>query len=170
MKTEEAIRTYPFLKSNMLGIQGLLSAIPGSWKCTLRQSNLRKLTADELQDITLVIDNKPIKIENVNSRLLYDVLTEPQIPAAVARWAHYSVRPKKWKNIYEIPFKCTTSTKLQSLHYRVINRFIPTRRYLCVRGVVGSPLRLKCFETDDLQHFFLAVGMLNRSGSMSSTY
>ena len=50
--------------------------------------------------------------------------------------------------------KCSISTKLQSLHYRIINRYIPTRKFLAVRGIVGSPLCVRCLEPDDLKHFF----------------
>ena len=35
----------------------------------------------------------------------------------------------------------------------MLNRYIPTRKFLCTRGVVGSPLCLTCFEIDNLQHF-----------------
>ena len=76
-------------------------------------------------------------------------------PAAVSRWEYYGVRPESWRGIYEIPYKSTKSTRLQSLHFRIINRFIPTRKYLCTRGVVGSPLCLKRFEIDDFEHFFV---------------
>ena len=44
------------------------------------------------------------------------------------------------------------SPKLQLLQY--INGYLPTRKFLCTRGVVGSPLCLICFEIDNFQHFF----------------
>lgn len=45
-------------------------------------------------------------------------------------------------------------TKLQSLHFRIIHRYIPTRKFLSTRGITGSQLCPHCFQVDDLDHFF----------------
>ena len=84
----------------------------------------------------------------------YNKLTEKVVPTAVAKWESYGIQPRSWQNIFEIPYKCTKSTRLQSLHYRIVNRYIPTRKYLSTRGIVGSPLCPKCPEVEDMKHFF----------------
>ena len=82
-------------------------------------------------------------------------MTEIREPTSVRRWDFFNIRPQSWREIYELPYKCTRATRLQALHFRIVNRYIPTRKYLCTRGVVGSPLCLKCFDVDDLEHFFV---------------
>ena len=101
-----------------------------------------------------MIDGKYRELVKCKCRDFYRSLNKNCVPAAIGRWEHYGVRPCSWREIYEIPYKCTKSTRLQSLQFRITNRYIPTRKYLCTRGVVGSPLCRKCFEVDDFQHFF----------------
>ena len=59
---------------------------------------------------------------------------------------------KNWKKVFRIPYECTASTKLQTLHYRIVHRYLPTKRYLYVRGVVESQLCPECDEVDTLEH------------------
>ena len=47
MKVDEVVRRYPFLRANLLCVQGLLSAIPDSWKSAIRRSNVKELGEDE---------------------------------------------------------------------------------------------------------------------------
>lgn len=75
-------------------------------------------------------------------------------PTAQQKWVNEGFDVLSWKKVYEIPYNCTASTKLQSLQYRVINRYIPTRKFLATRNVIGSPLCPSCFAIDDLRHFF----------------
>jgi len=70
------------------------------------------------------------------------------------KWAEEGFNVDDWRKFYEIPYKCCISTRLQSLQYRILNRYIPTRKYLFTRDIIGSKLCRKCFVIDDLKHFF----------------
>ena len=154
MNDNEIRNKYPALQTSFMAILSLLSAIPRTWKSALRGRIVTELSQQDRFGLSLKVDEKIISIEQVQNRHFCQLLTEVKIPAAIARWAHYGIRPRSWQNVFEIPYMCTTSTRLQSLHYRIINRFIPTRRYLSIRGVVGSQLCRRCFQVDDLKHFF----------------
>lgn len=95
-----------------------------------------------------------MEVGYIRSRHFYNNVTSNHIPAAVTKWESYDIQPSSWSGIFEIPYKCTTSTRLQSLHYRIVHRFIPTRKYLSTRGIPVSPLCHVCDEIDDLKHFF----------------
>ena len=155
MKPSEIIIKYPCCKEQILPVQGIIAAIPNAWKSLMSRNPTRKLRQEDVADILVSVKDKIFSIKQLNSRLFYEMMLDKKTPTAVQRWTDYNVCPPSWKDIYEIPYKCTTSTRLQSLHYRIINRYIPTRRYLCTRGVIGSPLCRKCFMMDDLQHFFV---------------
>lgn len=81
-------------------------------------------------------------------------LLSKRTPTAVAKWHSEGFENIEWRNVYKQPYSCCTSTKLQSLHYRIVHRYIPTKKFLCTRGITGSPLCGDCFEVDTLQHFF----------------
>ena len=85
---------------------------------------------------------------------IYRKLLTIKTPTAQCKWEQEGISFDCWGDMYEIPYKVTTSTKLQSLHFRIIHRYIPTRKFLCSRNIIGSRLCLKCFEVDTLEHFF----------------
>ena len=155
MSYNEITAKYPSLRTKFLSVQALINAIPREWKEVIRQSPRLKLSRSDLTDINIKLDEKLVPIQLVTTSHIYITLSESRIPTATITWAKYGIRPQNWQKIYQIPYNCTSSTRLQSLHYRIINRYIPTRRYLSTRGVIGSPLCRKCFQVDDMKHFFI---------------
>ena len=134
-------------------LQSIVSALPTEWKIIMRQQRIGGISQPE--EIVFVTNQKHIKLKTCRCRHFYcSLASDIRTPTAIARWEHYQIQPRCWRDIYELPYKCTRSTRLQSLHFRIVHRYIPTRKYLCTRGIVGSPLCLKCFELDDFQHFF----------------
>ena len=146
---------YPDLQLNFLAIQSVVSAIPIEWRAILREGGGSNDVQSDYSEIHLRTNQKRIELKKCKCKHFYSCLVETREPAAVQRWRQLEIRPQCWRDIYELPYKCTRSTRLQALHFRIVNRYIPTRKYLCTRGVVGSPLCLKCFEVDDLEHFFV---------------
>ena len=76
------------------------------------------------------------------------------IPTAQRRWEAEGISFDKWKHVYERPYKITSSTKLQSLQYKIIHRFFPTRKFLCVRMVVDDPFCDECTDIETIEHYF----------------
>ena len=141
-------RKYPNVRSNFLEIQSVLSAIPLEWKTILRRERGSNGSLHGHSNIFLHVEQKPLELRHCKCRHFMSCLTEIREPTSVRRWDFFNIRPQSWREIYELPYKCTRATRLQALHFRIVNRYIPTRKYLCTRGVVGSPLCLKCFGVD----------------------
>lgn len=78
------------------------------------------------------------------------------ISTAQRRWQEEGIDfGDNWQKVFSIPFDVTSSTRLQSLQYRILHRFFPTRRYLCIRTVVDDPYCDECGEEDTIQHYFM---------------
>ena len=154
MRASEIKRTHPDVTSNILTIQSVTSALPVEWKRIIRRHDGERLSRMDRTEIAIVINGKYSDLGKCKCQQFYRSLNKIREPTAVSRWESYGVQPQSWQEVHEIPYKCTKSTRLHSLHFRIINRYIPTRKYLCTRGVTGSPLCLKCFKIDDLEHFF----------------
>ena len=63
-------------------------------------------------------------------------------------------RDMNWEKVFRIPYQCTKSTQIQSLQFRILNRYIPTKRYLYIRNLTGSSHCDQCEIDETLEHFF----------------
>ena len=148
---------YPQLRINFLRFQSIKNAIPSSWKNMIRSDPRGVLNPEEKKCCLINIhENKTICLKSLRSHHIYNALLDRRIPTAQRKWEEEGFDIKCWEHVYTVPYKCTSSTKLQSLQYRILHRYIPTRKFLCSRNVIGSKLCRKCFEVDNLQHFFYA--------------
>ena len=155
MNISQIQQKFPTLHINFLKLHGLISAIPTRWKQLLRQHpNVRLSDADKVSCTVKINEETSIKLENARSSVYYWNLLPTKTPTAELKWASNGIKPESWRRIYEIPYLCTTSTRLQALHYRIIHRYVPTKKYLVTRGLIGSPLCTHCFQVDDLHHHF----------------
>ena len=137
-----------------LSVQSIVSAIPRGWKALLRQNPNATLGVEDREAFFSINEDTQIRLTMLQSRHVYHRLIVKRRPTAEQKWRDEGVQVHNWRDIYRIPYKCSTSTRIQSLHYRIVHRYIPTRKFLSTRGVVGSPLCLKCLRIDTLQHFF----------------
>ena len=88
-------------------------------------------------------------------KLFYLSALPIRTPTAVLQWNFKGYdHGEQWRKIHNLPYETTQSTKLQSLQYRIIHRFFPTRRYLHVIGIVDSPNCTECGGREDLAHLF----------------
>ena len=94
-----------------------------------------------------------IKISEMRSVHFYSSQLGQDNPSAVSRWEHYGYHIDDWKEVYRRPYLCTKSTKLQTLQYQVLNRFIPTKRYLFMRNITETSTCAQCDRIDTLEHF-----------------
>ena len=146
---------YPLLNVNFLTFHGITNAIPLQWKGMIRDNPGEQLDDDERNDCLVALQSgKKISIKYLRSQHIYSQLITRRAPTAQQKWVDEGFIIPNWQKIYELPYKCCISTMLQSLQFRVLNRYIPTRKFLCTRNVVGSRLCPRCFEVDSLQHFY----------------
>ena len=136
MRASEIKRTHPDVTSNILTIQSVTSALPVEWKRIIRRHDNERLSRMDRTEIAIVRNGKYSDLGKCKCQQFYRSLNKIREPTAVSRWESYGVQPQSWREVHEMPYKCTKSTRLQSLHFRIINRCIPTRKYLYTR--VGS--------------------------------
>ena len=146
---------YPQVRLDFLRLQSIKNAIPSAWKNLIRQGPREILSSEDKRCCLInVKQNGTICLRALRSSHVYTTLLVMRTPTAQRKWEEEGFTFDNWEHLYEIPYKCSSSTKLQSLQYRVLHRYIPTRKYLCTRSIVGSRLCRNCFEVDNLQHFF----------------
>ena len=103
---------------------------------------------------TIAIKGKEIAVSVIKCGYFYSLQIVSVSPTAQTRWIAEGVEMQSWKAVYERAFKITSSSKLQSLQYRIIHRYFPTRRFLFTRHVVNDPFCDNCGQVDTLEHYF----------------
>ena len=117
------------IRINHLTYIGWCKAVPAHWRRKLLGSQ-RLDSTQGLQDTILVVNGKEMSIAMLRPSFVYALLVPYSIPTAQKRWETDGVNfGNNWDKVYERPFKVTTSTKLQSLQYKITHRFFPTRRF-----------------------------------------
>ena len=142
---------------NSFHYQCLKHAIPREWKTTIRANKSVRFSvpiADKKLSIRAV--DSDIDIATAQSKHFYlAVIPSDVTPTCKVRWSgeHFNFEEERWKEIYRLPYEVSTSTKLQTLQYRIINRYVPTRKFLFDRKIIQSPQCYYCKEIDNLYHF-----------------
>ena len=153
MNFQDLRRKYPNIRTNFLEYHGLKIAIPGLWADLLQNGNYRPVSqTDREEPYEIKINGEWIPAKDIKSKQFYSDQLFKQTPAAQIRWEGEG-HSMQWKRIYEIPYQCTKSTRLQSLQYRILHRYIPTQRYLFIRGATSSEKCKTCDHTDTPKHF-----------------
>ena len=152
---EALLESYPTARVNPLVYMGWCRAIPRQWRQTLVGS--APLTVDERrEEAGIVIQGKEVALSNIKSSYFYIKQIPDNIPNAQRRWEAEGIDfGNDWRSIYEMSFKVTTSTRLQSLQHRIIHRYFPNRKFLYTRQVINDPFCDNCGEVDTLQHYVL---------------
>ena len=154
---------FPQFRIHFLRYQGLINAIPRSWKVLIgADPNLKLTTEDKRCCIFAAANGKNVCVRNLKSFHVYQKQIMKKAPTAEQKWEAEGFNITCWKKIYELPYKVCASTKLQSLQFRVLHRYIPTRKFLYNKNVIGSSLCRRCFQPDTLQHFFFGCEDVRR--------
>ena len=147
MKLDRNINIFNYLQIKI--------AIPYKWKTLLRDNTLRKLS--NLHKL-IYKDNDLSKLYNKN---IYNIIMKQnqQIPPAQDIWVEnypYLVEAN-WESIYKLAFKTCSDTYVQSLQYKILNRYVNCNENLYKWKIKDSPLCSYCDQTDNLEHFFIIV-------------
>ena len=148
---------FPECRTNFLRYFGITCALPTQWKLWLTQMSGAPVRVNERNaEACLKKGDKVIPISRFATRDFYKFTKRVVTPTAVQRWEYQGIHPQSWPEVFYIPYKCTKSTKLQAFQYQIIHRYIPTRKFLHIRGVVDSPTCLYCDCNDSMVHYFYA--------------
>ena len=146
-------RDFPNHGLSFLEHYGLLKSIPDEWKLIMRRSiNRRRLNTDA-DEFNLKVGDAFVAMKDIRVKTFCKMLIPNVIPSAWRRWEADNFRGIDWTKVCKIPYECCFSTKLQSVQYRVLHRFIPTQKFLHHRRIVKSPNCVNCGELDTLVHF-----------------
>ena len=152
----ELIRRYPRLSVCQYQYQCLKHAIPREWKAALRANRSDPPNWNVDVPLTVAVGGTEIELRQMTCSAFYSTqLPKDAIPMCRRKWVaeHFDFSAAKWKEIYRLPYEISASTKIQSLHYRIVNRYIPTRKFLYDRRIVQSPQCLYCTQPDNIYHF-----------------
>ena len=108
--------------------------------------------------ICVTINKKSIPLEKLTCKDVYwDYIREiSDIPKAEKKWEKYlNLNDFVWQEYYYIPYIVCRETHIQSLQYKIFNRFFPCRYTLSIWYENESPYCNCCNESIDLlEHYF----------------
>ena len=88
---------------------------------------------------TIRIRDQEVSVDAIRSKHLYKHGVIDKTPKAITRWEELGYGDMDWEKVFRIPYQCTKSTQIQSLQFRIFNRYIQTERYLYIRNLTSSP-------------------------------
>ena len=136
---EQFKRKYPECNISFLRYAGIVSSVPRSWKEKIRNAGIGMRAEDKDKEPCIKYRDQEIQLRLIQTKQIYSVVSKATvIPTAVQRWQNEGFDHISWSDVMLMPYKCTKSTKLQAFQYQIIHRFIPTNKYLYVRGIKES--------------------------------
>ena len=131
----------------------LKDAIPKTWRNLVKQSH----TIDILPVIVICINNVRKSLTNVCNRDIYWELVTRIVeqPTSLYKWEEcYYWYDFDWNDIFCNSFKVVRESYIQSLQYRILNRFFPCNENLKKWNCSNSNLCEICQENDSIEHYF----------------
>jgi hypothetical protein len=146
------------LNTNFIERHKIISSIPIEWKTAIIKGDMK---LKEWEGLLINIGSKILSIENINTKILYQVhnankeheitckkFWEKEFPLLVEE-------PNIWEIIYNLTYQYCSETKLISFQYKLINNIINCRVKLKNWRIMEEDKCLYCTETDDIRHFFI---------------
>ena len=162
MSLQDIKLKFPAIKVDFLTYNLLLRAIPQKWKVSLASETYIHMTdKDRNKPPTIRIRDQEVSVDAIRSKHLYKHGVIDKTPKAITRWEELGYGDMDWEKVFRIPYQCTKSTQIQSLQFRILNRYIPTKRYLYIRNLTRSPQCDRCEIDETLEHFFYQCPSVN---------
>lgn len=138
----------------LMQYNSLKSAIPKTWIKILKDNSPYEVP-DNIPKIKI---NKLYKdITKLKCKDFYNVLIakKEEKPTCNYKWEQiYENHSFNWENIYCLPYIVARETSLQSMQYRIINRYIPCRKNLFKWKKVENEKCPFCDQVDNIEHYF----------------
>ena len=141
---------------NHMDYNCIVSAIPAEWKAFIKEPYVKPLLND-LDEPYIVINDKRKPISSIPCKDFYWQFVQKTklTPKAEEKWKKYLDKDDlHWEHIYELPYKITHETAVQSLQYKILHRFYPCNYTLSIWYENQAPECSSCNEVDFLEHFF----------------
>lgn len=137
---------------------GLRMSIPLRWRKTIT-ANWQPEPSQVGLEIRISEDH-PQDITSLTTKKLYSqiIVKSQHVSAAQNKWRSGEdeiqiQNQQQWADVSARSFTATRETKLQSLHFKVLNRIIPRQTYLKQLRIVETDACTFCGERDSIAHF-----------------
>jgi len=153
-KTVNQLRQLSGIIIDAMMYNGIKSAIPKSW---LRKLNNQKQFKTKSNSVTLKINHVEKNMLNLKCKDFYweYVVKKAASPKCIEKWEElYYYVDFDWKLLFSLPYIVARETKLQSLQYQILNRYIPCKYFLKICNKEENDKCKTCERTEDLEHFF----------------
>ena len=143
------------MRLNPLTYMGWGRVMPRQWRMLAVDGSPSLTEEDREEAVAINYKGKTLSLCQVTCHHLYQLALPLNKPTAQLRWEEEGVDfGERWVRIYRLPYEVTTSTRLQTLQYRIVHRYFPTRRFLYSRKVIDDPFCDDCGLVDSLYHYF----------------
>lgn len=155
------LRELDFSPLDFFRLVSVINALPNKWRDSLRRSSHHEKKAFNLQEqIALNLNGQKTPINKAVSKTIYKefrnrVIT---IPSAQKKYSCCFINDTlDWKEIYGLPHRVTSDTKLREFQFKLLNRYLVTNVFLNKIGVLPSPACSLCGkENESLEHILIS--------------
>ena len=135
--------------------------MPKKWQDSLKRSSHYEKKAFSLQEqIVLSLNGQKTPINKAVSKIIYKEFRNRVIttPSAQKKYVCSFINDTlDWKEIYGLPHRVTSDTKLREFQYKLLNRYLVTNVFLNKIGVLPSPACSFCGKEDEsLEHILIS--------------
>ena len=142
------------LNINIMHFNSLKSALPKSWLKVIRDNSP---SVHNPTPLSLKIQNKKKEARHLKCKDFYWEFVSKKfvVSKSIQKWEeYYYYLDFDWKYLFKLPYLVARETKLQSLQFKVLNRYIPCKDVLNSWGKEESNKCLTCNQIEDLEHYF----------------
>lgn len=151
------------VRCSFLDMLGLRMGVPLAWRQAL-SPDWSPTPAPSVRSGVLILlpGEQPMDVLNAAPKQLYRAYISLQghASSAFGRWQE-SADPRlrisnddEWRDLSSNIYKATRETKLQALHFKILNRIVPCGSYLQQIRITQEDSCSICGTQDSLQHFF----------------
>ena len=159
---------------NFLFWQGIVDAIPTSWKQALKTGTVTQKTPFDPSSFTLPLNSVKVDLLEVNTKKVYAELVSKlkERPTAQIRFEEtFPEHNFDWKKIVKLPFQVALDTHTCEFQYKLLNRILFTNSKLFKIGLADSPLCTFCEKDNETpEHLFLYCHYANSFWTDISTW
>lgn len=152
------------VRCSFLDMLSIRLSIPLEWRQSISANWTPTPNLDVRPRVHILLPGEqPMDVLNLSPKQLYRAYISlyNHTSTALGRWQD-SPDPRlringmeEWKELASNVYKATRETKLQALHFKILNRIIPCGTYLRQIRIIQSDSCTFCGGQDSLLHFFL---------------
>ena len=120
----------------------------------------RRLSAPTIPYVLTVIMKSKRGCRDIYEKIIQNNV----MPTSHRKWENQfgPIQSYKWKQIYQLPFKCTMSTNTRWFQYRLVHRILATNTFLQKIGIVNCNICSFCkTDPETLSHLFYSCRIVS---------